>query len=138
MIEALIYDIDKIKVNEEDISFIINCLFNCEIWGNYEMVLYGNSMSILNYETIVALSKELIHKVASYKKIMSNYETIINIITNTIIMSVERNDKNASFYFLSFLENEDIPESFFLERTIICFVKGLLYIKFLSYPMTKE
>lgn len=133
MIEALIHDIDKEKVNQEDVSFIIDYLFSCEIWGKYELVLYGNSMSILKYETIITLSKELIHKVNSYKKIMPNYETIINIITNTTIMSVEKNDKNTSFYFLSFLENADIPESFFLERTIICFVKGLLHIRFLSY-----
>lgn len=102
MTQALIHDIDKTEVNHEDLDFISNYLFDCEIWGRYELVLYGNTMSALSYEMMLSLSKELIRKASFYKKVTSNYETILNIITNTIIIALEKNDKKPSLFFCFF------------------------------------
>ncbi|WP_026906806.1 helix-turn-helix domain-containing protein [Paucisalibacillus globulus] len=125
MIQALKNDLTGGENLEEDINYLTNFFFNSENWGNYELVLYGNTMSMLPYEQIVILSKELVKKTFIFKHAESNLALIINLLINTILLCLEQRNLKNGLYFLTHLKNEKIPENFFLERVILLYVEGL-------------
>lgn len=132
MVKALKNNIkaEKNLILNEDINILSNYLFDCENWGNYELNLYGNSMSILPYEFIVTLSKELISKVSVFQNSQGNLEKILNLIINTILICLKERDLKSALFLISYLKNSNIPEAFFLERLMFTFTQGMYtYLK---------
>ncbi|MFC5602211.1 helix-turn-helix domain-containing protein [Sporosarcina koreensis] len=119
----------EIEIKESDIEFLTDYLFQCELWTQFDLVLFGDSMSYLPIETSIVLSKELIKKTQVFHKDRQIFETLINTLINITLVCIENDRMDTAEDFIVTLKKLDIDETFFLERVILKFVIGLFLIK---------
>lgn len=112
---------DKVHLN-----VLTNYLFQCEDWGNFELVLYGNTMTQLPIETITVFSQTLLDKCSIYIGLTSVYETCINVLLNTVALLIRHEKTQHALKTLAILEQKKLPESFLLERVLLNYYKGIL------------
>ncbi len=129
MAEAKLLDLEKKEIDKKKREYLANYLFNIELWGNYELVIYANSLTIFPPATVIALSKEIVKKTSMYKLVHKNFVQILGIFINTIIVCLENNLLNDALYFILTLENMHMAENLFYERTLLVFLKGIYEIK---------
>ncbi|MBM6615527.1 helix-turn-helix domain-containing protein [Desemzia sp. RIT804] len=129
MAEAKMLNLQKKEIDKKKREYLANYLFNIELWGNYELVIYANSLTIFPPETVIALSKEVVKKTSMYKLVNKNFVQTLAILINTIIVCLETNLLNDALYFILTLENMHMAEKLFYERTLVVFLKGIYEIK---------
>ena len=117
------------EINESNIEFLTDYLFQCELWTQFDLVLFGDSMSYLPIETSIVLSKELIKKTQVFHKDRQSFETLINTLINITLVCIENDRMDTAEDFIKALKKLDIDETFFLERVILKFVIGLFLMK---------
>ena len=129
MAEAMMLNLQKKEIDKKKREYLANYLFNVELWGNYELVIYANSLTIFPPETVIALSKEVVKKTSLYKLVHKNFVQTLAILLNTTIVCLETNLLNDALYFILTLENMHMAEKLFYERTLLVFLKGIYEIK---------
>ncbi|GEL13852.1 transcriptional regulator [Lapidilactobacillus concavus] len=130
MAEAMLANIQEKKLADNvDLKALTNYLFSCEDWGNYELILYGNTMSVLPLETINIFSGTLFEKCSIFQGNSSLYEMYLNILLNTIELLIKREKYSLATKFISSFERQNLSEAFLLERTFIRFYKGIIMLK---------
>lgn len=129
MAEAKMLNLQKKEIDKKKREHLANYLFNVELWGNYELVVYANSLTIFPPETVIALSKEVVKKTSMYKLVHKNFVQTLAILINTTIVCLESNLLNDALYFILTLENMHMAEKLFYERTLLIFLKGIYEIK---------
>lgn len=132
MIEAVLKGIDSssYRIDSKDLDFIVDYLFKCENWGYYELVLYGNSMSVFPIESIILFSKAIPQKILLMKNSGRILEIGFNVILNSLGMCIQFNKQKAAQYFLESLENLNMPETMLFEYTLLKLYKGAYLCKF--------
>ena len=117
------------EIDESNIEFLTDYLFQCELWTQFDLVLFGDSISYLPIETSIVLSKELIKKTQVFHKDRQSFETLINTLLNITLVCIENDRMDMAEDFILALKKLDIDETFLLERVILKFVIGLFLIK---------
>ena len=127
MIRALAYDLNKqLELNEEDITLLNEYLFKVENWGFYEIMLFGNSMSILPIESIITFSKEILNKTQLYSRVKKNKEKLIRVLLNTIVYCIESNRLSSALHFI--ISTEKILErhsDLYFEKVKLLYLSGI-------------
>lgn len=78
MLKSLLYTLTPdISPSEEELLELTDYLFSVEIWGFYEIVLLGNCVRTLNYNTVFLLTKEM----------LKNYHFSVSNKTNKILVT---------------------------------------------------
>ena len=119
----------ELLIEKENIQFLTDYLFQCEMWTQFDLVLLGDSMSFLPIETAIILAKELVKKTEAFHKDRQIFETMINIFINIILVCLEKGRLKETEEFLGALKNLNVDETFFLERVLIKYVEGLFFMK---------
>ena len=138
MAEAMMLNLQRKEIDKKKREYLANYLFNVELWGNYELVIYANSLTIFPPETVIALSKEVVKKTSMYKLVHKNFVQTLAILINTTIVCLETNLLNDALYFILTLENMHMAEKLFYERTLLVFLKGIYEIKKGNIEIGKE
>ncbi len=120
---------NKIEINESDINYLTDYLFQSELWTQFDLVLFGNSISYLPIETSIVLSKELIRKTELFHKDRQSFETLINTLINITLVCIQQARVRVAEDFIIVLDELPIDETFFLERVLLKFTKGLVNLK---------
>lgn len=129
MIRALAHDLDKdIEIKNTDIKSLNNYLFNIENWGLYEIMLFGNSMSILSIDSIITFSKEILNKTQMYSSIRKNKEHLIRVLLNTIIYCIDLNKVTSASYFINSAEKIIEQSDFYFEKIKLLYLTGIYKI----------
>ncbi|SFH63164.1 helix-turn-helix domain-containing protein [Pisciglobus halotolerans] len=129
MAEAFLLNLQKKEIDKKKRQFVIQYLFNIEIWGNYELMLYANVLSVLPTDTVIALSKEVVKKTSVYSFIPADFVQTVQLLLNTVIVCLDADLLNEALYFVLTIEGMNLEERFFYERTVLTFLKGILKIK---------
>ncbi|MFL2099478.1 helix-turn-helix domain-containing protein [Desemzia sp. FAM 23991] len=129
MAEAKMLNLQRKEIDKKKREYLANYLFNVELWGNYELVIYANALTVFPPETVIALSKEVVKKTSMYKLVNKNFVQTLGILINTTIVCLESNLLNDALYFILTLENMHMAENLFYERTLLVFFKGIYEIK---------
>lgn len=125
MIDIILDDLNKTSnVANKDIAILSNYFFSIESWNYYEIILFGNSLSRLPFETAVVLSKELINRTSKYSSIASYKKLILQILINISIICYKKNELITGYNFLS-STNIFLESTSFYEKTIIHYLKGV-------------
>lgn len=117
------------ELNESNSQFLASYLFQCELWTQFDMVLFANSMAYLPIETSIVLSKEISKKTNWFHEDRQSFETLINTLINITLVCIEKNRIDVAEEFIVQLQKLGIDETFFLERVLLKFTTGLFYIK---------
>lgn len=117
------------EINESNINYLTDYLFQSELWTQFDLVLFGNSMSYLPIETSIVLSKELIRKTEVFHSDRQSFETLINTLINITLVCIEQDKMEVAEDFIKTLKKLNIDETFLLERVLFKFAIGLFLIK---------
>lgn len=129
--KSLIRDLNgDFEITNSDKDFISDYLFKNDFWGYYEFILFGNAMSILEYQTIILLAKEIISKSKFNIKIPKNKNELIRILLNVVIYTIENDYIDDSKWFLNYIDDLLNNTHFlYFEKTKYLFLKGIYQIK---------
>lgn len=92
---------------------LIDYLFSVEFWGNYEILLFANTLDVFNHETFMVLSREMVRRSDFYKEIPNNRRIISTLLLNSYITCIERCELMDAVYF-----EKQLKACFFIETEI--------------------
>lgn len=131
MLACVLQSVDpQTTVSNEDIDTLIDYLFTCENWGQYELVLYGNALQAFPTATVIAFSKEIPAKIMLFKEESQLLATSFNVILNSFILCIEQEELQAAKYFLASLKTLELPETMIFEFTLLNLYEGIFLSKF--------
>ena len=105
MLSALIKDLDKDRYDEnEREAKLIDHLMEVDLWCNYEIVLFANSIPLFTIESLVMLTNEMINNTQYYRLIAKHKTITIQTLTNVILVLLEKGETVHSKKFHDILE----------------------------------
>ena len=77
---------------QQDLTDLTDYLFSVEYWGYYELLIFANTLDVLNHETLMVLAKEMSRRSDFYKEIPNNRRMISTMLLNVYITCIERGE----------------------------------------------
>ncbi|MCB5733563.1 helix-turn-helix domain-containing protein [Streptococcus sp. MSK15_114] len=131
MIKSILYTLDiDIAPTDEELLQLTDYLFNVEKWGYYEIILLGNCVRTINYNSYFLLTKEMIknHIYSSLNK--TNKRLVTQLAINCLIISIDKNKFSDCTYLISGIEKLLNNELNFYEQTVFLYATGYFEYKF--------
>lgn len=95
---------------EDDLKDLTDYLFSVEHWGYYELLIFINTLDVLNHEVFMVLAREMSKRSDFYKEIPNNRRMISTMLLNGYITCIERQKMVDACYF-----EEQLNQCFFIE-----------------------
>lgn len=134
-ISAILSDIDAThKVSVENQNFLMDYLMKCTYWSNYEVSLFGNTLSVIPEASLLVLLKEIEKRAVEYKISQKNIRDIIALLENACIVLLRKNKLEEAKTISTSLDSF-IKPNYFFEKTRKMFIDGI--IKILEGKMSK-
>ncbi|MCZ8536782.1 helix-turn-helix domain-containing protein [Paenisporosarcina quisquiliarum] len=114
---------------DDNVAFLTDYFFQCDVWTQFDVVLFADSISYLPIETSIVLSKEIMRKTQIFHKDRQSFETLINTLENIILVCLENNRINEANEFIKIIDQLEIDETYLLEKVIMKFIKGVYLFK---------
>ncbi|TFB14264.1 Rgg/GadR/MutR family transcriptional regulator [Filobacillus milosensis] len=133
-IERLIDLIKKqtISSSDEDIQFLYDFLFNVEVWGKYELLLYNLTMHLLPIEMVITLSRTAYKKSARYQGMKNGKQMVATVLLNTMVTLTGIPNQTVHPYaeeFLNYLEQINLDDVDIAEKLSRKSVRGYYELK---------
>ncbi|TSO25556.1 Rgg/GadR/MutR family transcriptional regulator [Lactobacillus sp. LL6] len=130
MLKSIIYSLDKsIYPNEEEMIELTDYLFKVEKWGYYEIVLLGNCMRTISYQTLFTLTKEMINSYVYSSTNKTNKKLVVQLAINCLLVSIDRKEFNDCEYLIEEIDKILNNEFFYYEKTVFLYAQGYLEYK---------
>lgn len=121
--------LEEILVTDQEIGIISDYLFSVEYWGYYELLLFMNTIDVLNHKTMMVLAKEMCHRSEFYRKIPNNRRLLATMLLNAYITCIERNELMDALYFEKQLKYCNFSETEMYEKLVLHYTKNLYDLK---------
>lgn len=115
--------------SKKDILFLTDYLISVQYWGNYEMLLFINTLDVLPHSIVMLLSREMLRRSDYYKEIPTNKKLITTMLLNVFLACIERCEFEDAKYFERQLEQSHFSETEMYERLILLYVQNLYNLK---------
>lgn len=130
MIKSILHTLDSnITPSNEEIFRLTDYLFKVENWGYYEIILLGNCVRTINYDTYFLLTKEMLNNYIYSSLNKTNKRLISQLAINCLILSIDLKYFSNCSYLISkiriLLENE----LNFFEQTVFLYATGYFEFK---------
>ncbi|KXT85711.1 Positive transcriptional regulator, MutR family [Streptococcus sp. DD11] len=117
------------EIKKEEVEFLTSYLYGIDEWTEYEIFLFGNTLSLLSNSDLVFLGKEFVKRDKFYRSIPTHQTAAKLTLSNLIFVLIERREFDYVTYFLDILE-DSVDYEDMLIITFLNFFKLLLtYIK---------
>lgn len=105
-IVSAIYSLDSsYEIKEDDKQFLTHYLYGIEQWTEYELYLFGNTMSILSNDDLIFLGKAFAERDEFYLALPQHKKAAQLTFINIILTLIERKQLYYTKYFLNKLES---------------------------------
>lgn len=105
VIKVAIHSLDNGSlITDEDKKFLTNYLYEIEAWTEYELYIFGNTMSILSDSDLIFLGKAFEERSKLYSSLTSHKKSVEIAFLNLILILIERKEIYYVRYFISKLE----------------------------------
>ena len=105
VIKVAIHSLDNGSlITDEDKKFLTNYLYEIEAWTEYELYIFGNTMSILSDSDLIFLGKAFEESSKLYSSLTSHKKSAEIAFLNLILILIERKEIYYVRYFISKLE----------------------------------
>lgn len=105
VIKVAIHSLDNGSlITDEDKKFLTNYLYEIEAWTEYELYIFGNTMSILSDSDLIFLGKAFEERSKLYSSLTSHKKSAEIAFLNLILILIERKETYYVRYFISKLE----------------------------------
>ena len=78
---------------KDDLTYLTDYLFSVEYWGYYELLIFSNTLDVLNHDVFMVLAREMFRRSDFYKEIPNNRRLISTMLLNGYITA-----KSMLFY----------------------------------------
>ena len=124
-------------LKEYNIQLLSDYLFRVEVWGYYELTLYGGTLLLLEPDMVILLSRTAYEKSVRFKDYKRVNDSITAVLFNTVVYllgSVNRFHEEFTYQkefmeFISYLEKIALPENNLMERIHLIQLKGAYEIR---------
>lgn len=105
VIKVAIHSLDNGSlITDGDKKFLTNYLYEIEAWTEYELYIFGNTMSILSDSDLIFLGKAFEERSKLYSSLTSHKKSAEIAFLNLILILIERKEIYYVRYFISKLE----------------------------------
>lgn len=131
MIKSILYTLDiDVAPSDEELLQLTDYLFNVEKWGYYEIILLGNCVRTINYNSYFLLTKEMIKNYIYSSLNKTNKRLVTQLAINCLIISIDKNKFSDCTYLISEIEKLLNNELNFYEQTVFLYATGYFEHKF--------
>lgn len=131
MLSALLKDLTNEMTREPEMEEkLIDHLLEVDIWCHYEIVLFANSISLFNTNTLVTLTNEMINNTKYYQEIKKHRVITIQTLINVILTLLENDETDRSRTFqVKLNELLEMDQYLLYERNVSIYLHGLYLYK---------
>lgn len=127
MVKSIIHPLaPEMAPQKEELLALTDYLFKVESWGIYEIVLFGNCVRSLPYQTYFLLTKEMLGNTILTS---NNKKIIIQVAINCMIVSVDENEFKNGEYLIQEINKHLKHELFYYEKTVFLYATGYFEFK---------
>lgn len=130
MIKCIINTIDKsISPSENELLYLTDYLFNVDVWGYYEIILLGNCVHSIQYNSLFLLTKEMINNYIYSSLNKNNKKIVTQLAINCLIISIKNEEFQNCNYLISEIKKLLFNELNYYEQTVFLYTEGWLEFK---------
>lgn len=131
MLSALLKDLMNEKSKEPEMEEkLIDHLMDVDIWCHYEIILFANSISLFNSNTLITLTNEMINNTKYYQEINKHRVITIQTLINVILTLLENGETAQSKKFQDKLsELLEMDQYMLYERNLSIYLDGFYHYK---------
>lgn len=130
MIKCIINTIDKsISPSENELLYLTDYLFNVDVWGYYEIILLGNCVYSIQYNSLFLLTKEMINNYIYSSLNKNNKKIVTQLAINCLIISIKNEEFQNCNYLISEIKKLLFNELNYYEQTVFLYTEGWLEFK---------
>lgn len=130
MIKSILHTMDSSIVPSEDESLrLTDYLFKVEKWGYYEIILLGNCVRTINYNSYFLLTKEMLNNYIYSSLNKTNKRIVTQLAINCLILSIDKEEFSNCSYLIEEIKVLLNNELNFYEQTVFLYATGYYEFK---------
>ncbi|MGX7350163.1 helix-turn-helix domain-containing protein [Dolosicoccus paucivorans] len=127
MVKSILYTMDRsIAPSDEEILQLVDYLFKIQRWTRYEIILFGNCVRTIKYETFFLLTKEMIKNYIYSSLNKTNKTLVTQLAINCLISSIDAKQFENCNYLVHEISQLLENELNYYEQTIFLYAQGYL------------
>lgn len=119
----------EIYYTNQDLNYLTDYFLSVEYWGHYELLVFSNTLDVLNHDVFMILSREMSRRSDFYKEIPNNRRLISTMLLNGYITCIERDKFIDALYFKKQLNQCFFIETEIYERLVFQYAQNLFQYK---------
>ena len=130
MVKSILYSMDStIFPSEEELLQLTDYLFKVENWGYYEIILLGNCVRTINYNSYFLLTKEMLNNYIYSSLNKTNKRIVTQLAINCLILSIDKDEFSNCSYLIKEIKKLLNNELNFYEQTVFLYATGCYEFK---------
>ena len=130
MVKSILYTMDStITPSNEELLQLTDYLFKVEKWGYYEIILLGNCVRSINYNSYFLLTKEMLNNYIYTSLNKTNKRIVTQLAINCFILSIDKEEYSNCSYLIDKIKELLDNELNFYEQTVFLYATGYYEFK---------
>lgn len=89
----------ELYYTKDDLEVLIDYLFTTEYWGYYELYLFTNTLDVINHETMMLLSREIVSQTKALNKLQLYRRMLSAMLLNGYMTCIQRQKMKDAIFF---------------------------------------
>lgn len=130
MVKSILYAINNnFAPSEEELLQLTDYLFKVENWGYYEIILLGNCVRTIKYNSYFLLTIEMLKNYIYSSLNKTNKRLVTQLAINCLIISIDKNESQNCMLLISEIEKLLDNELNYYEQTVFLYATGYFELK---------
>ncbi|HEM3672702.1 TPA: Rgg/GadR/MutR family transcriptional regulator [Streptococcus suis] len=130
MVKSILHTMDSsIIPSDEELLQLTDYLFKVEKWGYYEIILLGNCVRSINYNSYFLLTKEMLNNYIYTSLNKTNKRIVTQLAINCFILSIDKEEYSNCSYLIDKIKELLDNELNFYEQTVFLYATGYYEFK---------
>ncbi|MDG4499352.1 Rgg/GadR/MutR family transcriptional regulator [Streptococcus suis] len=130
MVKSILHTIDStITPSNEELLQLTDYLFKVEKWGYYEIILLGNCVRSINYNSYFLLTKEMLNNYIYTSLNKTNKRIVTQLAINCFILSIDKEEYSNCSCLIDKIKELLDNELNFYEQTVFLYATGYYEFK---------
>lgn len=130
MVKSILHTMDsRIIPSDDELLQLADYLFKVEKWGYYEIILLGNCVRTINYNSYFLLTKEMLNNYIYSSLNKTNKRIVTQLAINCFILSIDKEEFSNCSYLINEIKGLLENELNFYEQTVFLYATGYYEFK---------
>ena len=130
MVKSILHTMDSTIIpSDEELLQLTDYLFKVERWGYYEIILLGNCVRTINYNSYFLLTKEMLNNYIYTSLNKTNKRIVTQLAINCLILSIDKENFSNCSYLIGEIKTLLDNELNFYEQTVFLYATGYYEFK---------